>query len=156
MRKKLFIILTITWMAIIFYMSNQPADISSEHSSSVINLLSSLPLVGNIIDVMIANDIAQFVVRKGAHMFSYAVLATLAFMSMYDININIKNTAIKSVMIAFIYALTDELHQLFIPGRSGEFRDVLVDTTGAIIGICFVYLIIKNTKRKYIEIKDAV
>lgn len=156
MKKKLFIILTIIWMALIFYMSNQPADISSEQSSSVISMLSSLPIIGNLIDIMIANDTAQFIIRKGAHMFSYGVLATLCFMSMYDINKSIKNTGIKAITIAFIYACTDEIHQLFIDGRSGEFRDVLVDTTGSIIAIGIVYLLLKNKRKRELEIKDAV
>ena len=43
-----------------------------------------------------------------------------------------------ALVIVFLYACTDEFHQLFIPGRSGEFRDVMVDTCGGIIGLILI------------------
>ena len=143
MRKKVFLVLAILWMGIIFYMSNQPANISSAQSGGVIEMLSTLPILGNVIKAMMQNGTAEFVIRKSAHMFSYATLAVLCFMSMYDVRVNLKKISIVSFIITFIYACTDEIHQLFINGRSGEFRDVLVDSTGAFIGICIVYLITK-------------
>ena len=52
---------------------------------------------------------------------------------------NNSNSLIKSILITliivFLYACTDEIHQLFISGRSGEFRDIMVDTCGGIIGL---------------------
>ena len=49
------------------------------------------------------------------------------------------------------YAITDEFHQYFIPGRSAEIRDVLIDSSGALTGILFVIIvlaIIKIIKKK--------
>ena len=43
--------------------------------------------------------------------------------------------------ICFIYSLTDEYHQLFINGRTGQFSDCLIDTLGAIIGMIILYII---------------
>lgn len=134
MRKKTFLTLAILWMFVIFYMSNQPAHISSAQSSGAI-------------DTMIVNGTAQFAIRKSAHMFSYAILAIFWFMSIYD-GKSIKKTFITSLFIAFIYACTDEVHQLFIPGRSGEIRDVLVYFTGAIIGLFIVVLVTKFINKK--------
>ena len=42
-----------------------------------------------------------------------------------------------------LYTCTDKMHQLFISGRSGEFKDVLVDTLGAVIGLGLVFIINK-------------
>lgn len=53
-----------------------------------------------------------------------------------------------SIFLAFLYACTDETHQLFVPGRSGEFKDVCIDTCGAFIGALIVYTIFKISKRK--------
>ena len=50
-------------------------------------------------------------------------------------------------MATFLYACTDEIHQLFIEGRSGEIRDILVDSTGALIGMVLVGIILKIKKR---------
>ncbi len=119
MRKKFFIVLTIVWMGVIFYMSNQSASISSMHSGNTINIISKLPLIGNIMDYLTSINIGEFIVRKCAHMTSYCILAILLF------------------------ACSDEFHQLFIYGRSGEFRDVMIDSTGGIIGLLLIIFIVK-------------
>lgn len=55
----------------------------------------------------------------------------------------IKHPLIMSVLLSFLYACTDEIHQIFVPGRSAQFRDVLIDTLGASFGALITYLIIK-------------
>lgn len=55
----------------------------------------------------------------------------------------IKYTLAMSIFLSFLYACTDELHQIFVPGRSAQFRDVLIDTLGASFGIAITYLTIK-------------
>jgi hypothetical protein len=52
-----------------------------------------------------------------------------------------------SILFSFLYACTDELHQIFVPGRSAQFRDVLIDTLGASFGIAITYLTIKFFKK---------
>lgn len=58
---------------------------------------------------------------------------------------NIKHIILIPLIICLLYSISDEFHQLFIVGRSGEVRDVLIDTIGALTGIYGYYLI----KRKY-------
>lgn len=48
-----------------------------------------------------------------------------------------------SILLSFLYACTDEIHQIFVPGRSAQFRDVLIDTLGASFGTLIAYLIVK-------------
>ena len=55
----------------------------------------------------------------------------------------IKHPLTTSILLSFLYACTDELHQIFVPGRSAQFRDVLIDTLGASFGATITYLIIK-------------
>ena len=55
----------------------------------------------------------------------------------------IKYPLAMSILLSFLYACTDELHQIFVPGRSAQFRDVLIDTLGASFGATITYLIIK-------------
>ncbi|CEI73341.1 VanZ family protein [Romboutsia hominis] len=148
MRKKIFLALAILWMGTIFYMSNQPANISTVQSDGVINILSGVPVLGDVMDVLISNGTASFVVRKSAHMLSYGLLSVLLFMSIYDNYKSINKTSIISLIITFLYACSDEFHQTFITGRSGEFRDVLVDSTGAIIFLLIIILITKFINKK--------
>ena len=80
MRRKIFLVLSILWMCVIFYMSNQPATISSNHSGNVINIISSIPFIGSLMNYLTSINIGEFIVRKGAHMFSYCLLSILLFM----------------------------------------------------------------------------
>lgn len=143
MNKKKYIILTILWMSFIFYMSNQPAEISSAQSGGVIEMLSNVPIIGNIVIKMMEVDIAQFVIRKFAHLSAYCILGILIFMSMYDDVKKINVISFKALNFTFLYACSDEIHQFFIPGRSCELRDVMIDSTGGFLGILLIYITIK-------------
>ena len=72
-------------------------------------------------------------VRKLAHATEYAILALLWFGAL--------GSKPQAVVIAFLYACTDEFHQLFVPGRAGLFTDVLIDTSGALAAMIIAWLI---------------
>ena len=72
-------------------------------------------------------------IRKMAHMFEYAILALLAYISFSNYVI--------SIIMVFANGAVDELHQLFIPGRAGRFTDVLIDTSGGVIMLLIVFII---------------
>ena len=82
-----------------------------------------------------------FIVRKGAHLTIYLILGVLLmsyFKELYLVN---KKGLIIAFIICFLYACSDEIHQAFVPGRSAEFRDVLIDSLGSFIGIYFYHFI---------------
>ena len=60
-------------------------------------------------------------------------------------------TAGLSLLISMLYACTDEFHQHFVPGRSCEVRDVLIDTAGALIGILVLGILMHFHKRRHIN-----
>ena len=96
----------------------------------------------------ISNDL---IIRKLGHFSEYM---TLGFFSCsYLSNLFIENSKIKdfkktgilSFLFSVIYALSDEFHQTFVPGRDGNIVDVLIDSSGALVGIlvsCIVYFLI--------------
>ncbi|EPZ59897.1 hypothetical protein H477_0730 [[Clostridium] sordellii ATCC 9714] len=84
--KNIWVGLTIIWMGLIYYMSNQPASISSSQSGGFINMLSNLPIIGNTIKELMKIGIAEFLIRKSAHMFLYFMLAILIYMVFKNIN----------------------------------------------------------------------
>lgn len=141
MKRKIYIGLSICWMIFIFYMSNQPATVSSSQSGGFINMLCNIPVIGIVVENLMKIGLAEFLIRKSAHMFLYFVLAILFYMAVKQNN-NIKDYSLAFILSA-LYACTDEFHQLFVYGRSGEFRDVLVDSTGALIGLILVALLLK-------------
>ena len=84
-----------------------------------------------------------FPVRKMAHFSVYTCLGILLFLFMNTYEINNRKKVLISIGLAFIYACSDEIHQLFVGGRSGEFRDVLIDSCGAGFGIFVVWITLK-------------
>lgn len=87
-----------------------------------------------------------FLVRKTAHFTEYAILGSLFFLNLKSWQRSKNSTSMNillSLIFSFLYACTDELHQIFVPGRSAQFRDVLIDTLGASFGTLITYLTIK-------------
>lgn len=122
----------------IFLFSHQPANISDQQSGFFVDILGSIPLG-------LESGILTFITRKAAHFFSYFVLGLLVFTAINTHRFTIKKTTILSIITVLSYAVFDETHQLFILGRSGEIRDVLIDTTAGAVGIGLLLL----TRQKY-------
>ena len=89
-----------------------------------------------------AVDSLQFVVRKSAHFFIYLALGFLCFLAMNTYNLKLKTKFISALTISLLYAISDEIHQLFVPGRAGQIRDVLIDFSGSLTGIIFALIFI--------------
>ncbi|MBQ8472478.1 MAG: VanZ family protein [Bacilli bacterium] len=142
------LIFLIIWLLLIFYFSNQQGSVSENSSNTIINLLDKIfKLFNQNIDITSLNYIA-FLVRKSAHMFLYFILYLLTYYAMYEFNI--KKRIYLSLIFCFLYAISDEIHQLFIPRRSFQITDILIDTIGA--SIAFIPIILKNKFRKTCKI----
>jgi len=98
----------ILWTGVIFILSAQP------------NLRTSW-------------GIWDLILRKIVHITEFAIL-TFLFMRAFKENVSFKKALILSLVLAFLYAISDEYHQTFISGREGTVRDVLIDSIG-ILGI---------------------
>ena len=135
--------LLVLWMCFIFYMSSRSGSESQEQSDLVLSILNFLGLQLN----ESIKNIASFIVRKTAHVTEYMILYILIFrvVTLYS---NTKKSKLIALFCMVLYASTDEIHQLFVPGRSGMVRDVFIDSIGGIIGvgITFIYENIKKKK----------
>lgn len=126
-------VLVLGWMLLIFYFSAQPATSSSALSSGITkSLLSQLQ---GVLPFLKSSDWAFWhtVVRKNAHFSAYLVLALLVHFKLKTLGI--RNAKGLSLLLCVLYAMTDEFHQLFVPGRSAEIRDVFIDSAGASLGL---------------------
>lgn len=135
--KKLAWIAAVGWMSLIFILSHQPASVSSGFSSGITEFL-----LGLIVDLFPESDahVEEFhtLVRKNAHFIAYLILGVLLVNALGRWRHIRGQALVAAFAIAVLYAASDEFHQLFIEGRSGEVRDVLIDSAGAATGI-FVY-----------------
>lgn len=74
----------------------------------------------------------DLLVKKGSHVLAYAVLAVLASRALPRPGY--------AILWALAYAVTDELHQRFVPGRMGSPVDVLIDGLGILLGVGVLWL----------------
>ncbi len=88
-------------------------------------------------------------VRKMAHYTIYFILGISLVSFLREFSIPIRRLILLSIFLAFLYACSDEVHQLFVPGRSGQFSDVLLDTFGASCGVLLYYLIFRRRLKQY-------
>jgi VanZ family protein len=146
-RKIITLVIVLVWMAVIFLMSNQPAEESSEISGSVsyrvVDIANTVFLWDlSKSEMLVRTEAIQYPVRKCAHMSEYAILAILLLCHLYNYAglKNQKRCWIFSWLLSAMYAATDEFHQIFIRGRSGSPIDVCIDATGACIGLLILSL----------------
>lgn len=142
MKKLKYFIPSILLMILIFSFSNQTGNESSSLSGQIVlwiqtNLHISIP---------------EVIIRKGAHMSEYAVLTISFIYGFYKSELKQSQIYSLSLIATFLYACTDEFHQLFIGGRAGQFTDVLIDTSGGILAIVLVYIL----SYFYIKRKSAI
>ena len=126
-------VLVIAFMVMIFVFSSQPAVISDGNSKYIIKIFKVL---GISLD-SIFGSLANFAVRKSAHFLEYLVLSLLIYNAVRETH-SISRSIFLSVGLVFCYACTDEIHQLFVPGREGRFRDVMIDTSGGAMAMLIV------------------
>jgi len=149
LRKTIKLLLVILCMICIFAFSADDADESTRKSDSVIVKMSEVVLGKKLTKAEKINYIDKFVVivRKSAHFAIYLLLGVLLLSFLYEY-VKVGHWAIfLAVLVSFLYACSDEFHQLFVPGRSGSTIDVLIDTGGAVVG-CYLYYFLHMIRRK--------
>lgn len=142
-RKLIYWILLIGWMSIIAIMSHQPADISDSQSMGIIASIEKLGLNLN----ALFGDQSNFILRKVAHFLEYMILA-IFMNNVLNIYVDGNKAIILTITLVFLYACSDEIHQLFVEGREGAVRDVLIDTAGGITAVIIkiVYKMYSNKR----------
>ena len=121
---KLLIVITI--MVIIFIFSHDSGSISTIKSNILVDGFY------NIFNFNINRRLLTKLIRKSAHISLYALLGFSVSNYLVDFD---KKIYINSILFILIYSISDEVHQLFIPNRSGSIIDILIDLIGGIIGI---------------------
>ena len=138
-KRYIYTLLVIIWMVIIFMFSNQKAVASTNRSQSfvrmtivnVYKLFNQNATEEELDEIVEKYDVP---VRKMAHFTEYLILGI--FVALMFKSYNMKNSYIM-IIFCFLYACSDEIHQLFVIGRSGNLIDVCIDTLGSSVGILF-------------------
>ena len=149
----IFLILIIINSLIIFGFSSQNGEESSSLSKTVINKIADiLDIKENRATFL---DLGEKIIRKLAHFSIYTLLGIWSISFLYTFNIKLKYQVITTSIWGFLYALTDEFHQMFSNGRHASIDDVIIDTLGVIFGLLLVLLTLK-IKEKIMTRKSQV
>lgn len=149
-------ILLIIWASTIFMFSHQGGEQSSSTSQGTVRIVLE-NIIPNHLTENEKEEIIQKIepfVRKLAHYAVYIIGGILIYSFMNTFSMTMKRSFLFSQIIGTGYAITDELHQYFIPGRSAQISDILLDAFGVLTGIIMMILLqalynkIKNKKNR--------
>ena len=129
--------ITVAWAALIFSLST--ASFASSYSAILLSEILRLIHLSVSPSTFVT---LHFLFRKLAHCTEYAIFCLFLYHCFLNSNRTEwrARTAAFSVLVAALYSLTDEFHQIFVPGRTASLIDCGIDTTGAALGILVIYL----------------
>lgn len=152
MKKIISFIVLILWMIVIFSFSSADANKSTGTSDKVITTMIEIKdkitnneTPNNEKEIIVKNS--SFYIRKIAHITEYLILGFLMLNLLKQYSVT---NIYYAIGLSILYSCTDEFHQLFISGRSGSIRDVLIDTIGILLGT-YLYKILVIKKKKLIK-----
>ncbi len=150
MKKIVYTGILVVWMVTIFMFSHQNGAQSDNSSGLVTNVIISTIKLITPIEHEQAIEISKIItpiVRKLAHFTIYLIGGILIYCT-YNSYKKVESKDLKYIwLFCVVYAISDEFHQWFIPGRSSELRDVIIDSVGAGIGIIIINIILKNRRK---------
>jgi VanZ family protein len=126
--------LAFLWMAVIFFLSGQSGSESANLSTSLFK-----PIFDILIPLGISADTLSLIIRKAAHFFSYLLLGILVFRALDTYPIELSQKVCMSMLLCVGYAVSDEIHQIFTPGRAGMWIDVFIDSIESATSIAYFY-----------------
>ena len=138
--------LAIICMGVIFWLSSRTAEESSQQSGIILQWL---------IKVFGDNGFTDFIVRKLAHFLEFTGLCFLVSNALYQTRGRL--SPVIATVITSIYAVSDEVHQIFVPGRACQLMDWVIDTCGAVLGCVIFFLLltlVRKVSKKPIDTED--
>lgn len=136
-------------MVIIFLLSNEVSGTSSGRSDAIVNALTYS------LHINLPQELLTFLTRKAAHIIAYFFLGMLTLNVLRSYDTSIRRMIFLSIVIVSTYAISDEIHQLFVPGRSGEARDVFIDAIAGTTGIFAYHSMYRIRKNSFNSKKDV-
>ncbi|MEH7118943.1 VanZ family protein [Neobacillus vireti] len=144
-KRKWWILAAVLWMAVIFTFTQAPYSTGSSTSSAIEKLFVALHINADQSTI----DLLNFIGRKASHITVFGFLAFLFFKSLE----NYRFAYVLSWILTVIYAMSDEYHQSFMPGRTASVKDVfLFDSVGAFLVLLLTFFLFRKGKQRNAEV----
>ncbi len=142
--------MTVGWAGLIYYLSTQTFGVGF-----TLWLLHGILRILHIHVSGVTFHYLHYFMRKAAHTSEYAIFCAFLYSSLAPDGTFVwrPRVALMSLSIAAGYSLSDEFHQLFVPGRTGSLVDSGIDTMGAATAILLIYLL--GGKRRPVEVSGT-
>ena len=129
---------------IIFQFSSQNGEESGNLSGKIAKfLIKQLPIE----ETQQSLKKTETIIRKMAHFSIYTLLGFLLMFFMNTYPIKVKEKISISLLVGILYAISDEIHQKFVPGRSCQITDVMIDSLGVTLGIFLLLMLLEIHKK---------
>lgn len=132
----------LSWLLVIFFFSSQNGSSSSNLSNGVVKLFE------NLFPVSLNPEFLSLCIRKCAHFFEYFILGLLVCNLVKQYQNLGKKEYLWIFIFCFLYACSDEFHQMFVGGRSPQILDILIDSLGSLTGIFLIFYLKRIRERK--------
>jgi len=133
-------------VGLMFYLSSQNGMQSRRLSRGILKAFSNLTVPDSVKNSFQKVINADFLFRKTAHFFEYFILALLIYFLLRGLKVSIRKSRIITMIGCGLFAITDELHQVFVNGRSALAMDLIIDIIGSISAMILIYFV-TNRKR---------
>jgi len=90
----------------------------------------------------------DFILKKMAHVTIFGIFCSLVYRALKKSLSKQKYMEYLSIALTFLYGVTDEIHQSFVPGRDSTLRDMLIDTFGGVLAMYLILRILPKTPEK--------
>ena len=136
------VVILIGWLMLIYTLSAQPAHRSDNLSKGVTRVIIEMVKETAVFSSVKHTDISMYVdkfnhiVRKNAHFTAYLLLGIFTVNVLRQRGHDMKVSMLCGMLFCIIYASSDEFHQLFVEGRGAQVTDVLIDSSGSLVGVC--------------------
>ena len=138
-------VITLAIMILIFRFSSQDATHSAAMSDGIAYRI--IHMLQKVVPGL-SMDMTTFLIRKTAHFSEYTLLGFFMARTVRDILLRHFHYAIPWCL-GTCYAVSHEIHQMFVPGRSCELRDMCIDSAGVFLGVLILLLATKKKKSRY-------
>lgn len=143
-------LLCIIWLGIIFYNGTRQGEISQRGSREVAKIVSMfINIPTSIVETpSIKFSVVNFYVRKNAHFFQYLILSILLCAAVRKIKLYRTSEIFLLLFLLLFFSVIDEFIQMYIPNRTSNILDILIDFSGGIIGMLIYNVGYKLHKKK--------
>lgn len=151
------VVAVVAMCVFIFCMSAQPADDSTEVSMGIVVRIVGIVVPGYdqmpLADQLYWQETLDHIVRKTAHFLEYTALGALMMNAVVQVaramRVPLRRSfAVLAWTLATAYAASDEIHQIFVPGRTCKLGDVLLDSVGVLLGVLIVSVVVARRVRR--------